>query len=223
MTNTTSTKAYDIRSCQTKTLAVRILQGYEITKTKCTHCGVPLMEYKGKASCVICPQVLDSAVEGEEDGGVEIINNLLSGSMLGSMSSSVNSRQQGGRRQSGELLDISHRSHNADTMKSSYSIESEEDYVPFNKADESSSVDEPSVAAAQAESVAKSEQEEMTASLANEAEKDSVKNALFMKKIGEMAQTAKKKKGHQALNINHVSFSQKPPAFQSPSEPFRAF
>jgi len=199
MTNTAASKAYDIRSCQTKTLAVRILQGYEITKTKCTHCGVPLMEYKGNVSCVICPKLVDTIEEYEEDGGVEIINNLLSGSMLGSMSSSS-------LHQSLEELDDIDYNSNADVMKSSYSIESEVEQLPSDE--------EQPLATSQAESVPKTERdtetvrEEVPAPPAKEAKKDrNNKNVLFMKMIEEMAQKKKK----------DASVSQEPPALKSPS------
>eukprot|EP00985_Skeletonema_marinoi_P018943 scaffold10713_cov108-Skeletonema_marinoi.AAC.5 len=202
MTNTAASKAYDIRSCQTKTLAVRILQGYEITKTKCTHCGVPLMEYKGNVSCVICPKLVDTIEEYEEDGGVEIINNLLSGSMLGSMSSSLHG--QSGRNQSLEELDDVDYNSIADVMKSSYSIESEVEQLPSDE--------EKPLATSPAESVAKTERdteterEKMPAPPAKEAKKDHInKNVLFMKMIEEMAQTKKKEKKQLALSTTHVS------------------
>ena len=214
MTNTAASKAYDIRSCQTKTLAVRILQGYEITKTKCTHCGVPLMEYKGNVSCVICPKLVDTIEEYEEDGGVEIINNLLSGSMLGSMSSSLHG--QSGRNQSLEELDDVDYNSIADVMKSSYSIESEVEQLPSDE--------EQPLATSPAESVAKTERdteterEEMPAPPAKEAKKDHInKNVLFMKMIEEMAQTKKKEKKQLALSTTYVSVSQEPPALKSPS------
>lgn len=220
MTNASASKSYDIRSCQTKTLAVRIVQGYEITKTKCTHCGIPLMEYKGNVSCVICPKLEDAIDEGGEDGGVEIINNLLSGSILGSMSSS---RESVGN-QSFEELDNSSHISNAEDITPSYSIESEAEYLPSGGADEAL-VEEP--LATPAESVAKTEPEpepepEQTTALSDsEAKKnDSTKNVLFMKKIEEMAQMKKKKKEELkeqlAFNDIHVRFSQEPPALRSP-------
>ena len=126
------TKSYDIRSCKTKTLAVRILQGYEITKKKCTHCGVPLMKYRDETSCVICPKVVDSTGISE-DGGVEIINNLLSGSTLGSgsVSGSESSPTQHDEEQSEDVMDSSNRN-SINNVTTSYSIESEDDnnYAP---------------------------------------------------------------------------------------------
>ena len=125
------TKSYDIRSCKTKTLAVRILQGYEITKKKCSHCGVPLMKYRDETSCVICPKVVDSTGTSE-DGGVEIINNLLSGSTLGSgsVSGSESSPTQHDDEQSEDAMDDSNRN-STNNVTSSYSIESEDDnYAP---------------------------------------------------------------------------------------------
>ncbi|KAL7491421.1 hypothetical protein ACHAWT_001988 [Skeletonema menzelii] len=208
MTNFVASKAHDIRSCQTKTLALRILQGYEITKTKCTHCGVPLMEYKGNISCVICPQLEDKIEEAREDGGVEIINNLYSGSMLGSMSSSVNSEEHG-RNQSFEELD------NADVMTTSYySIESDAEYLSPNDTDDTIVKDALAVSAAK--SLAKTEPEK--APPASQAMKnDNTKNVLFMKMIKEMAEKKKEQKEHLASNKTHVIFSQEPQALKSPT------
>ena len=202
MTNTAASKAHDIRSCQTKTLAVRILQGYEITKTKCTHCGVPLMEYKGNVSCVVCPQLEDTVEEAREDGGVEIINNLYSGSMLGSMSTSSLHSEERGRKQGFDELDV-------------YSIETDADHLPPNDPD--GAIVEDALASSAAKSEANPEPEE--APSASQAVKNdtTTKNVLVMKMIKEMAQKKKEQKEHLALNYAQVGSRQEPAALKSPT------
>ena len=235
------TKSYDIRSCKTKTLAVRILQGYEITKKKCTHCGVPLMKYRDETSCVICPKVVDSTGLSE-DGGVEIINNLLSGSTLGSGSSvsgSESSPTLHDEEQIEDAMDDSNRN-SINNVPSSYSIESEvENYAPSIEDDirrylEHHNVNEtiveesPSVTETPSESEAQTEAEEkedIPIKLPiKEEKKDNAKNLLFMKKIGEMTKLANKQKEEKkSVNTKRVvSFTEESGTSKKNTSPMHA-
>jgi hypothetical protein len=145
--------------------------------------------------------VVDSTAE---EGGVEVINNLLSGSMLGSSSSSENCEGYS------EELDKSNRSSIDYDVMASYSSEIQEefkdetDFLAKNGSEESSSI-----------VPAKSVSHQSTATLpGNEVKKDNAKNVLFMKKIEEM--TRKRLNEQQDLSRKHVSFIQEAPELKSP-------
>jgi hypothetical protein len=185
------------------------------------------MKYRDETSCVICPKVVDSTGTSE-DGGVEIINNLLSGSTLGSgsVSGSESSPTQHDDEQSEDAMDDSNRN-STNNVTSSYSIESEDDnyapsieddirrYLEHHDVNETIVEESPSVSETPSGSEAQTEEEEdgddddeeeipMKLPI-KEEKKDNAKNLLFMKKIGEMTKLANEQKEEKkSVNTKRV-------------------
>jgi uncharacterized Zn finger protein (UPF0148 family) len=49
------------KAVATKVLGVKIMQGYSLLEKQCSHCTMPLTEYKGSIDCFVCP-VLEKKV-----------------------------------------------------------------------------------------------------------------------------------------------------------------
>mmetsp|Transcript_11466 Transcript_11466/g.26583 ORF Transcript_11466/g.26583 Transcript_11466/m.26583 type:complete len:968 (+) Transcript_11466:1-2904(+) len=55
-------KEYSLRrEIATKVLGSKMLQGYTLKERTCTKCGMPVMEYKGREDCVVCPALAKRA------------------------------------------------------------------------------------------------------------------------------------------------------------------
>jgi len=49
------------REIATKVLGAKMLQGYTLKETTCDTCGMPVMDFKGKVDCVVCPVLAKKA------------------------------------------------------------------------------------------------------------------------------------------------------------------
>ena len=49
------------REIATKVLGAKMLQGYTLKETTCDTCGMPVMDFKGKVNCVVCPVLAKKA------------------------------------------------------------------------------------------------------------------------------------------------------------------
>jgi len=49
------------REVATKVLGAKMLQGYTLKETTCDTCGMPVMYFKGKVDCVVCPVLAKKA------------------------------------------------------------------------------------------------------------------------------------------------------------------
>jgi uncharacterized Zn finger protein (UPF0148 family) len=54
------------RNIATKCIAKKMMEGYSIIETACADCGMPLMEAKGTASCVVCPELAENLEKLQE-------------------------------------------------------------------------------------------------------------------------------------------------------------
>lgn len=54
-----------------KTMAKKMLQGYQVTSVKCTDCNVPLMSHRGIVRCVVCMDEMISLATGKKPSSSE--------------------------------------------------------------------------------------------------------------------------------------------------------
>lgn len=48
-----------------KLLGSKLLEGYALRDSQCLRCGMPMMEYKGKVDCVVCPVLTEKTKSGK--------------------------------------------------------------------------------------------------------------------------------------------------------------